>query len=524
MMNRAVVVCAGWLVLGAIAGLGAPEARAQLATTRITTDVLRPIYVAQAPGDDARLFIVEKAGRIRVYNFETELLEPIPFLDIDSLVGGGNSNNDERGLLGLAFHPEYETNGQFFVFYTNTSNDTTVVRYNVSGDPDVADPNSAMTVLTVDQPQNNHNGGWIDFGPDDLLYISLGDGGASCDEDGGQGHTEGTGNAQDLTNNLLGKILRIDINGDDFPLDITRNYAIPVDNPFVDVEGDDEIWVYGLRNAWRCGFDRLTGDLYIGDVGQGAREEVDFQPFDSPGGENYGWRCMEGTACSSISGCDTSGCECGSPELTLPIFEYSHSSPPPPVAFVCSITGGLVYRGCAIPEEYGVYFYADYCAGHVWSFVYDGESVTDNQSRHGELSPSIEGYSVNQVVSFGEDHRGELYIVDQGSSGSTGQIFKIISANEADCNENGIADACDIGEGRSYDLNGNGEPDECELLGNCSVDSVVDLNDFLVWADCMAGPDAMVGPECACADGDGDGDADLFDIAWFQAIFGAMEP
>lgn len=255
-------------------------------TTELVVDGLeRPMFVTHAPGDFERLFVIEKRGRIRVL-LNGSLL-PTPFLDIDAIVGGGTSDWSEQGLLGLAFHPEYQTNGLFYVDYTDTSGgDTIVAEYMVSANPNIADAGSARQLIEINQPQSNHNGGWLGFGPDGYLYIATGDGGGGGDDD--SGHTAGVGNGQDITDNLLGKMLRINVDGDDFPGDPASNYAIPVDNPFVGIIGDDEIWAFGLRNPWRNAFDRETGDLWIADVGQSAWEEVDFQDAASAGGENYG--------------------------------------------------------------------------------------------------------------------------------------------------------------------------------------------------------------------------------------------
>ena len=271
----------------------------------------------------------------------------------------------------------------------------------MSNDPEVADPGSALILLTIFQPFSNHNGGWIGFGPNDgFLYISTGDGGSAGDP----------GNrAQDITNQLLGKMLRIDVDGNDGP---GGNYGIPAGNPFVGITGDDEIWAYGLRNPWRSSFDRATGDLYIADVGQNAWEEIDFQPADSTGGENYGWRCYEGDHTFNAGGCPPAK------TMVFPIHEYSH-------ALGRSLTGGYVYRGCAIPTLDGTYFFADYVFTRLWSFSYDGNNVSNFTSRFAELSPSSDGFAINQISSFGEDARGELYIVDQGS-GFDGQVFKVV--------------------------------------------------------------------------------------------------
>ncbi len=422
----------------AFAGLATP-----LTTVRVASGLTRPVFVTHAPGDVDRLFIVEQAGVIRILDLTTNTLLGASFLNIDALVGGGNSGNDERGLLGLAFHPDYDTNGFFYLNYTNNASDTVIARYSVSANPDIADSGSAQIVMTIDQPFTNHNGGWIAFSPNDgFLYIGTGDGGSGCDP--GQ-------RAQDITNQLLGKMLRIDV---DVP---GAGYNIPADNPFVGVTGDDEIWAYGLRNPWRCSFDRETADIYIGDVGQGAWEEVDFLSVSSTGGENFGWDCMEGNHCSSESGCGAGACTCAGAGLERVIHEYDH-----PTGF--SITGGYVYRGCAIGDLQGTYFFADFVTERIWSFTYNGVATTNFQERTAELAPGG-GLTIDTISSFGEDALGEIYIIDRAATG-TGELFKIIPDTAGpviDCNTNSLEDACDILAGTSSDANTNGIPDECEF-------------------------------------------------------------
>ncbi len=333
-------------------------------TTILVADGLRaPVYVTHAPGDFDRIFIVERPGRIRILDISQEppVLQATPFLDIQSRIRSGN----EQGLLGLAFHPNYATHGRFFVNYTDLANETVVAEYTVSKNPDTANT-TEIQLLKIYQPRINHNGGWITFGPDGYLYIAMGDGASGNDY------------SQDITNNLLGKMLRLDVDGDDFPEDPTKNYGIPADNPFVGVEGDDEIWAYGLRNPWRNAFDRQTGDLYIADVGSSDWEEINFQSAASSGGENYGWWCMEADVCTGWG-----GCTCFDESLTDPIHVYSHAGNP----YRCSITGGEVYRGCAIPGLSGTYFFADFCSEQIWSFRYLGSKLTELTDRTFELDP-----------------------------------------------------------------------------------------------------------------------------------------
>jgi glucose/arabinose dehydrogenase len=341
-----------------------------------------PVFLTAPPGDNDRLFIVEKSGRIRIV--KSGSLLPTPFLDLHSKL----SNGGEQGLLGLAFHPEFAGNGRFVVNYTNTAGDTRVAGFRVSADPDVADPASEQLILAVDQPYSNHNGGMVAFGPDGKLYIGMGDGGSG-------GDPQGNGQNRAV---LLGKLLRLELSG-------AGQVSVPSDNPFVGQAGiRPEIWSYGLRNPWRFSFDRATRDLYIGDVGQNAREEIDVSTSAQQFGRglNYGWNRMEGTACyEPPSGCAASG-------LTPPVLDYGHSQG-------CSVTGGYVYRGAAVPTLVGHYFYADYCEGWVRSFRLNGGAVTDARD-WASLRPG------GQITSFGEDARGELYLMTAG-----GQVFRIVA-------------------------------------------------------------------------------------------------
>lgn len=362
----------------------------ELTTVKVAGGLSEPLYLTTPPGDQARLFVVEQnTARIRIIKNGTLLATP--FLDVNAKASSGG----ERGLLGLAFHPNYSSNGYFYIKYTDNNGNTVLARYRVSGNPDVADPNSETVLMTAVQPFSNHNGGMLAFSPnDDHLYIGMGDGGSSNDPN------NRAQNGQDI----LGKILRMNVgNGTVF--------TVPSDNPFNNNPSVlDSIWALGLRNPWRFSFDRLNGDLYIADVGQGAREEISWQSGDSSGGENYGWRCMEGKMCTGLT-----GCTCNSPQLTIPLHDYTHSGGN------CSVTGGYVYRGQAIPELDGTYFFADFCTGKIWSFKRNGNGVTQFTDRTAELRPAT-GETINNVTSFGEDDRGEIYIVDRD-----GEIFKIVA-------------------------------------------------------------------------------------------------
>lgn len=433
-------------MLALLSSLYAPRAAsadAALTTTLVANGLARPLFVTHAPGDFSRIFVIEQrvgtgtTARIRIVTLPDHTLLATPFLTVS-----GVSTGDEQGLLGLAFHPNYASNGYFYINYTDSGGTTRIVRYTVSADPNVADAASATAVLSISQPFANHNGGWMGFGPDGYLYISTGDGGSANDP----------GNRAQNKDLLLGKMLRIDVNGDDFPGDNTKNYSNPPDNPFVGAAGADEVWAYGLRNPWRPSFDRATGDLFIADVGQGTWEEIDFQPASSQGGENYGWRCMEGNHCTGQSGC-TCDINCGNALLVCPIYEYNHNAD----GFSCSVTGGYVYRGCAIPDLVGTYFFADYCSNRIKSFRYDG-TISGLVDRTTELDPPG-GATITSITSFGEDAFGELYICDRG-----GEVFKIIPVDPQgpDCNANGRNDACDILAGSSTDCNGDGVPDDCQ--------------------------------------------------------------
>lgn len=439
--------CAYALVMAALT----PSADAQVVnvrTDRITTGLNFPTYVTAAPADTSRLFILQKGGTIRIFDLTTNTLLPTPFLSV--VVAGGTSENDERGLLGLAFDPGYAKNGQFYIYYTGTSTNV-VARYTRSAaNPNVANA-TGVVVMSWADPFTNHNGGWIGFGPDNNLYIGVGDGGSANDPNG---------NGQNLSARLA-KMHRIKptVGG------VAPYYTIPSDNPFVGgVTTDDEVWAYGLRNPWRSSFDRATGDLWIGDVGQNAIEEINVQKAGAVGGRNYGWRCMEGLTCTGLT-----GCTCNGATLTLPIRTYGHVAG---TTGGFSVTGGYVYRGCAIPGLQGTYFYADYVTNNVWSFRYDSATnvQTEFTVRNTQITPSLDAFAVNQIASFGEDANGELYIVDQGSLAGQGAIFKIVpTTGDAPC-----APPCAVG-----DINCNGVVDAADLatlLNNWNNVGAGDLN------------------------------------------------
>lgn len=467
----ACTVAALSLSLGAgISSAGGPA----ITTAPVASGLARPVFVTHAPGDFDRIFIVEQrsgsTGRVRIYDLNTNSLLGTPFLSQSVSTGS------EQGLLGLAFHPDYATNGKFYINYTNFAGDTIVDEFTVSaGNPNVADASSRKQVIFIDQPFSNHNGGWIGFGPDGFLYVSMGDGGSGGDP----------GNRAQNTSNLLGKMLRLDVNGDDFPANNAANYAIPAGNPFVGGFGADEIWAVGLRNAWRCAFDSETGDLWMGDVGQNAIEEVSFQPGSSTGGENYGWRCYEGNNTFNTSGCGPAS------NYEFPIRTYSHAGGN------CSISGGEVYRGCAIPELDGTYFYADYCSGSAFSLKYDGATVSEFQNRTAEIGGGF------GIVSFGLDAYGEMYLVRQG--GTVEKIVRVGGPLE-DCDENGVDDACQIAAG-------NPPACGCNAADIAAPFGVLDLGDVNGFIGAFVAQDAAA--DIAAPFG-------VFDLADLQAFIAAF--
>ena len=357
-----------------------------LALQEVATGLSAPIFLT-APAGDNRLFIVERAGRIRVV--QNGVLLATPFLDISNLT----TTSGERGLLSLAFHPQYASNGYFFIYYTNLAGDIVIERRQVSaGNANVADALSALAIVTIAHPTfSNHYGGLLSFGPDGYLYAGTGDGGSAGDP---------SGNAQN-TQVLLGKLLRLDINASS----VAQPYAIAPGNPFAGApNARPEIWAYGLRNPWRYAFDVPAQLLYIADVGQAEREEINVRPVGQAG-NNYGWNSMEGSQCYSGSG---SGSGCNQTGLVLPAVEYGHDS-----AGGCSITGGYVYRGTALPELAGHYLYSDYCSGWLKSFTYS------NGAASGVTDWGIG--NVGNILSFGQDAQNELYMLS-----ATGKVYKVV--------------------------------------------------------------------------------------------------
>jgi glucose/arabinose dehydrogenase len=359
----------------------------QISLAAVTGGFVSPVHVTHAGDGSGRIFVVEQAGRIRI--LENAAVLPTPFLDLASitpprLVAGG-----EQGLLSVAFPPGFTAKGYFYVNYTRAPDGATVVaRYRVTaGNANVADPASEEVILTVPQPFANHNGGQLAFGPDGFLYIGMGDGGSGGDPLN-NGQSPGT---------LLGKLLRIDVESGTAP------YVVPPDNPFVGVAGFlPEVWALGLRNPWRFSFDRGTGDLYIGDVGQGSFEEIDFQAAGDLEGRNYGWNVMEGESCypPGTVGCNRTG-------LALPVFVYAH-------ALGCSVTGGHVYRGSAFPSLQGVYLFGDLCSTRIWGIrrnggAWDNAVLADNTTL--------------TITTFGEDESGNVYVVDYAN----GDLLRIVS-------------------------------------------------------------------------------------------------
>ena len=506
---------AGLLCVGGIAASTSAQSNFQIGTQQVATGLTRPLFVTAPVGDFNRLFIVEQrsgtVGRLKVLNLNTGTVGATVYLSVSPV-----STGSEQGLLGLAFHPNFLQNGYFYVYYTAaaqagvSAGSSTIVRYQANAPfatSATANAASATVLLTIPQPDANHNGGWMSFGPDGYLYIGTGDGGNANDVNAGTStgplHTACTGNAQDITDNLLGKMLRIDVDGldnipgnaDDADTVSGKAYRIPSDNPLVGVTGDDEIFAYGLRNPWRSSFDRATGDLYIGDVGQGVREEVNVLRYGTKG-QNFGWRWREGTRNTGFSTCLTTPL----PTMTDPVLEYGHSTLVGPTQLLgCSITGGVVYRGPSMPCLQGTYFFTDYCSPEIHTMRWSPTAgVTDVVDRTVQMTPPV-GTSIDNVVSFGEDARGEIYIVDQ----TGGDIFKVIpgaGSTGPDCDQNGSPDPC----GKlDFNNDGNVEPEDVDAY-------------FSVLGE---GP-CIGGPSCDSLDFNQDGNIEPEDVDAYFSVLG----
>lgn len=488
-LNRLIVSCA----IGMTAGLPAGPATAQSLRCELVATAPSPLYVTHAPGDYSRAFIVGRTGVISILHLPANTLDPDPFITFTDV-----SSGVEQGMYGMAFHPDYDANGYVYFDYTEAgTGNILVVRYTRSAtDPDRLDPATRHLVLRLVRDPGIHNGGWIDFGPDGYLYVSVGDGNLTL-------------NAQ-LLDNPWGKMHRIDVDGDDFPDDPDRNFAVPPANPWVGMTDWPSIWARGLRNPYRCCFDSQTGALYIADVGLLTWEEVNYEPPATPG-RNYGWPCWEGLVRNEMSG------PCLNPPPSEPPFVvYGHSTVVPPLNRTgCAVMGGEVYRGCAIPWLQGAYFVGDFCGRWIFSMRFDGTTLTDVVDRTVELTPA--GATLDRIAGFGRDAFGEIYVCDLVDS----QVFKILPVDgPVDCNTNGRADACDIAAGSSSDADGNCVPDECEtLLGDLDGDGDVDIGDLAVllsaYGTCLGDPAFT-----PAADIDDDGCIGLADLARLLANFG----
>jgi hypothetical protein len=427
-----------------------------------------------APGETDRIFSVGRFGDVRIVDLTTNSELPTPFLWVPDVDTEG-----EGGVIALAFHPNYQNNGKFYLNVTLDNGDIPIeegvlspftshlYEYTVSANPNIANPTPTKVMEWV-QPESNHNSGWMGFGPNDgYLYITTGDGGTTLDS--GPGSTPDIGNAQDITDNLFGKIVRIDVDGPDaYPVDPNKNYAIPASNPFVGVEGDDEIWAYGLRNPFRASFDRATGDFYLGDVGENTREELDFLSADSTGGENFGWRLREGSEATNGVGGPAP------PGSTEPLYDYLHAGLGVDSDYEGnSVTAGYVYRG-PDPEIQGEYLFADFVSEQFWTFdpanpYATVDNITDVLKVPGGLQ-----------TSFAEDANGNLYVTNL-----LGQIYRILT--------------------------------DAVTPGDFDANAKVDIVDYASWS---AGLGTISGALLADGDTDNDGDVDGADFLAFQRNFG----
>ena len=375
-----------------------------LSSELVSDGFKKPVFVISYPTDASILYVVEQAGKVIV--LDSGQKKSKPFFNINKRVVNPFRPGDERGLLGFAFHPDHENNKKFYINYIDNDGHTIVSEF-IAQSKYKADHNSERVLLRLEQPYGNHNGGHIEFGNDGYLYIAIGDGGAAGDP---------LDSGQDLTS-LFGKVIRIDING--------SPYSIPKSNPFYGIKNArEEVWAWGLRNVWRFSFDKKTGDIYYGDVGQNKWEEVNFEPASSSGGNNYGWRQMEASYCfEPKENCKRDG-------MVLPIIEYPNDAYHPAFALGrknqlnvegCSVTGGYVYRGEKLKGFKGVYFFGDYCSGNIWSFKVKDGKANEFKNRTEEINIA-DGEFTNYISSFGQDADGEIYIVDYN-----GAVYKIIA-------------------------------------------------------------------------------------------------
>ncbi len=443
----------------AVLALFASAAHAAVSRELITNGFSSPVHVAAPPGDSTRLFVVQRGGLIRIINLSNNTILGTPFLNVSAGPETDVDTQGEGGLLSMAFHPDYASNGHIFVYYTTDLSGgsnvfgTRISRFTVSGNPNIADPASETVFLELTQPATNHNGGMVAFRPNDAnhyLYVSLGDGGGGCDP--GE-------KAQDITNKF-GSILRIDV--DPGPSGDVLNPFAPASNPFVGAPGDDLIWVFGLRNPYRFSFDRMTGDMYIGDVGQAAREEISFQAANSAGGENYGWDRFEGFL-TPPSGCGTIASLPLKPPVIPPLHDYGRVDGQ-------VVTGGNVYRGLDFNSLVGRYYFTDFGSGRFWSFVRNGAGITDLQDHSAALNPG--GANIS---GFGEDATGELYFTN-----FSGEVWRIIDPASApvDTDQDLLSDNDELTLGtdpNNPDTDGDGVIDGTEVFFGTDPNNPLDF-------------------------------------------------
>ncbi len=516
-MNRSACSVLAVFSLPLVLNSSARSAEPPLTTVVVASGLTRPTYITHARGDTTRLWITEQTGAVKLMKNGAVLATP--FLSATVVPGFTGANGLEYGLLSICFHPNYAQNGYFFVCLTvDGPRSPVLMRFRrMANDPDRADPASGIKILQIDYTSlPNHRSAWMDFGPDGYLYYNTGDGAE-------QDPTDQASNK----NTLRGKILRLDVNGPDgepgtadddgFPADALKHYHVPPTNPFVGLANHQpEIWAYGLRNPWRACFDRLTHDLYIGDVGQFTREEISFIPAGSPGGVFFGWHCKEGTVATGYSGCPAT-----LPASSPPIFEYRGVNAN--IISGNSVIGGYVYRGCAIPELGGTYIFGDW-NGQVASLrrsELTGEFIAQNRT----ATIGIAG----TISSFGEDALGEIYICDWSTTAGAGAIHKIVPTTPQgpDCNTNGRRDACDIAALTSPHANTTGVPEECECAtcnGDTTGDNMIDSLDIQRFASC-AGAANLNGPGCRCANMNADSGVNIADVPLFiDKLLGTTDP